>query len=446
LLISGYVVAVVAVLQGAFGLLGGGYFTTGDLIRADATLANPDFLGIFLAMLLPIALSKLMSGRPLLTRILAANLVVVLVLGLVFTYTRSAWIGAFLGTLAVVSLRRGEIRLWPVVGTVTALAVLVAALGVLAQIQSSGGFATSVYARIISISDVGAGTEGKRIRTWRDTLPLLMDRPLVGFGPDTFGLVYPKYESAKAAPGLLWDKPHEETLGIAATQGIVGLLAYFWILITLVRAFWSGRHRRGAVALFGGWLAYQIGTQFNFSYIPTAVPLWILSGGAIITWIPDLRVVKVGEFPRILTFPALAAAIPVLVALLVPGTLMTYVADADSRAAFATANLERGRAFVAEARTLAPYEAAYAEQAGDLALNLDANDSPAQDADWHGALEAYSAAARLGSSAPETFRHLAITEEHLGHHAAALTAARRAISLDRYDPDSQALLARLMGN
>jgi hypothetical protein len=41
------------------------------------------------------------------------------------------------------------------------------------------------------------------------------------------------------------------------------------------------------------------------------------------------------------------------------------------------------------------------------------------------------------------FRDLAIVDDHLGDHAAALVAARQALSLDRFDKDSQALLARL---
>src|SRR5437667_10777484 len=49
LLISGYVIAVVAVLQSVFGVLGGGSFQA-PYIRADASMAHPDFRGIFLAM------------------------------------------------------------------------------------------------------------------------------------------------------------------------------------------------------------------------------------------------------------------------------------------------------------------------------------------------------------------------------------------------------------
>ena len=43
------------------------------------------------------------------------------------------------------------------------------------------------------------------------------------------------------------------------------------------------------------------------------------------------------------------------------------------------------------------------------------------------------------------FQELAIVDEHLGDHAGAVAAARRALELDRYDPRSQALLKRLTG-
>src|SRR5439155_5206861 len=111
LLSSGYVVGAIAVLQSAFGLLGGGYFRgTGGLIRADVTLANPDFAGIFLAMLLPVAFAKMVSRRPATTRLIAANVVVVLAIGLLATFTRAAWMGVAVGVIALIALGRGRLH------------------------------------------------------------------------------------------------------------------------------------------------------------------------------------------------------------------------------------------------------------------------------------------------------------------------------------------------
>src|SRR5207247_5538201 len=101
----------------------GGYCTgTNGVIRADATLANPDSAGIFLAILLPVAVSKVVSRRSATTRVLAVNLAAVLAIGLLSTFTRAAWIGAVIGVVAVFALRRGHIHIWPL--AVSAVVIL----------------------------------------------------------------------------------------------------------------------------------------------------------------------------------------------------------------------------------------------------------------------------------------------------------------------------------
>jgi putative inorganic carbon (HCO3(-)) transporter len=446
LLISGYVVGAIAILQSGFGLLGGGYFQGANgVLRADATLANPDFTGIFLAMLLPVALAKLVSRRPAVTRVLAANLVVVLLLGLIATYTRAAWIGAVVGVIIVLVLRRGRFHVWPLVISTSVVIIgfaLVAGVAASAPPGARGGVGHAVLARIVSITDLTSGTQNERLGTWADTLRLIASRPILGFGPDTFGLVYPQFETSNKL-GVLWDKPHQDALGVAASQGILGLLAYIWILAAFIGTFWKGRHLRGAVALFGGWVAYVVAIQFDFSWIPTSFPFWLFAAAAIVTWAPDLKIVRVAEFPRRIAVPTLAAGALVLLLLMIPGVVTPYLADAAYYGTQAAADLGQARATIAEARSLAPYEATYAIEAGNYALNLDQNGNPASNADWTAAAEAYQTAARLGSYSPEMFRELAIVDEHLGDHTGAVAAARRALELDRYDPDSKSLLAKL---
>ena len=446
LLFSGYLIAVVAVLQSVLGVLGAGYFgQSGAYFRADATMAHPDFLGIFLAMLLPIAFAKLVSRRPLLTRLLAANLVIVLSLGLLATFTRSAWIGAVVGIAVVLALRGGRFRPMPLIAFAAVLVIGFAALaGIVAARSSSGGIANAIYSRIVSSVDLSSGSIAERLAVWKDTPAVIASRPVLGYGPDNFALVYPLFQSSNRNTVLFTD-PHEEALGVLATQGVVGFLAYLWILVAFVRAFWAGRHQRGAVALFAGWVAYQVSMQVDFSYIPTAVPFWLFAAAAVVTWAPDLKSARVVAFPRRVAIPTLAAGSLALAALAIPAVVLPYLADADYYYSQAAPTLAEARAAIAQARSFAPYEATYAVEAGNDALNQDANGLPAPDADWAAAREAYETAARLGSYFPETFQNLAIVDEHLGDHAAALAAARRALSLDPYDPDSRALLTKLGG-
>jgi O-antigen ligase len=446
LLFSGYLIAVVAVLQSVLGVLGAGYFgQSGAYFRADATMAHPDFLGIFLAMLLPIAFAKLVSRRPLMTRLLAANLVIVLSLGLLATFTRSAWIGAVVGIAVVLALRGGRFRPLPLIAFAAVLVIGFAALaGIVAARSSSGGIANAIYSRIVSSVDLSSGSIAERLAVWKDTPAVIVSRPILGYGPDNFALVYPLFQTSNRNTVLFTD-PHEEALGVLATQGVVGFLAYLWILVAFVRAFWAGRHQRGAVALFSGWVAYQVSMQVDFSYIPTAVPFWLFAAAAVVTWAPDLKSARVVAFPRRVAIPTLAAGSLALAALAIPAVVLPYLADADYYYSQAAPTLAEARAAIAQARSFAPYEATYAVEAGNDALNQDANGLPAPDADWAAAREAYETAARLGSYFPETFQNLAMVDEHLGDHAAALAAARRALSLDPYDPDSRALLTKLGG-
>jgi O-Antigen ligase len=378
---------------------------------------------------------------------LAANLVLVLSLGLLATFTRSAWIGAVVGLAVVLALPGGRFRVLPLVAFVAVLLIAFGAVALFVAARPTsvqGGIANAVYARIASIADP-AGSVAGRLTLWKDTLPLIASRPIVGYGPDTFGLVYPQFQTSNRNAVLVsFDKPHEEALGVLATQGVVGFLAYLWILVAFVRAFWSGRHRGGAVALFAGWVGYQVSMQVDFSYLPTAVPFWLFAAAAVVTWAPDVKPVRVVAFPRRVAVPALAVGSLALAALAIPAVVLPYLADADYYSS-QTQALAESRATIAQARAFAPFEAAYAIEAGNYALNFDANGNPAPDADWAGAREAYETAARSGSYSPEMFRDLAIVDEHLGDHAAALAAARQALSLDRYDPDSQALLKTLEG-
>src|SRR5207248_4753189 len=127
-------------------------------------------------------------------------------------------------------------------------------------------------------------------------------------------------------------------------------------------------------------------------------------------WAPDVKPARVFAFPRRVAVPALAVASLALVALAIPAVVLPFLADADYYSSQAQA-IPVARTTIARARSFVPYEAAYAIEAGNYALNQDANGNPAPDADWAGAREAYDTAARLGSYSPEMYRDLPIGDE-----------------------------------
>ncbi|MDQ2952104.1 MAG: O-antigen ligase family protein, partial [Chloroflexota bacterium] len=69
-----------------------------------------------------------------------------------------------------------------------------------------------------------------------------LDRPLLGHGPDSFAVVYPRYRQADEATfGFLADDTHDWLLQAAATTGALGVLA---IAGGLLIAIWSAWRRR----------------------------------------------------------------------------------------------------------------------------------------------------------------------------------------------------------
>ena len=76
------------------------------------------------------------------------------------------------------------------------------------------------------------GSGGVRVHLYSDTIVLVAGRPLVGYGPDTFGLVYPSHSTGDWTPGVVVDKAHNDLLQVAATQGVLGVVAYAWLLAT----------------------------------------------------------------------------------------------------------------------------------------------------------------------------------------------------------------------
>lgn len=197
--------------------------------------------------------------------------------------------------------------------------------------------------------------------------------------------------------------------------------------------------------MFGGVLAYELALQVNFSWLPAALPFWLLVAAATATW--DAKEASAG--------PALARGVGLrrrMVAVLACALGVGVGAVASVRplagdAAFfnALAVQQRGdvpgaRAAIRVAELNSPEESVYAVRAGDLALDLTAGDTPGPDADWRAAVTAYAAAADLGTDQPAAYRHLAIAEWALGRRQAAIQAARVATALGPFDSRNAALL------
>ena len=118
-----------------------------------------------------------------------------------------------------------------------------------------------------------------RLAIWRDCLPLIRRRPLLGGGPDTLGLrglePFSWYTEDGVVPSDI-TAAHNEYLNILVNQGAPALLAYLGLLGTaLLRCLRRAEEPRFAIC-GAGLLCYAAMAFFSVSCCITAPYVWLL--------------------------------------------------------------------------------------------------------------------------------------------------------------------------
>ena len=439
LVASAYVVAAVAIGQSVFQSLSpvplslvGTDATQGPIVRAYGSLGQYEVLGEFLVLAWPISLWEAAVARARTARILAINAAVGIGLAIVLTFSRSTWAAALVAVgVVVVGVRPWARRRSWLIACGAAAVIAVAVVGL--TVAGGSTFEHVVGQRANTI--LHPGQWDVRPGIWRDSLSLIASRPVAGYGPDTFGLVFPSFDTVAYSQPV--DKAHAEILQIAATQGLIGVAAYGWILAAFGIAFWRARTQPHSLAILAGLLAYEAMLQVNFTAIGSALPFWVFAAAAMHSW----GAVRPGRSMPI-AMPASAAIRAggiAAIAAAVAGVLLPVVADInllDAVDADASGSGGAARAAAARAHALAPEESVYAVELGNIAFERSR---------WKEARDMYTLASRLGTYNPLVYRNLAISDRELGLLSEGRAAARAAYELNRFDPVNQALLAQFEG-
>ncbi|MDQ3862093.1 MAG: O-antigen ligase family protein [Actinomycetota bacterium] len=162
-----------------------------------------------------------------------------------------------------------------------ALAVLMVVAGTVAVMMVSNNM--DLLDRTV-VGRKGELSSQIRLYIWRDTVPMILERPLLGHGPDNFAEPFKAHidEDLKAALGQAHtvDRAHNDLLEIAATTGLLGLTAYIWIFVS----YFSNAYRYGGwplAALSGALLAYILQLQLSFPSASSNVAFWSLLGSSV---------------------------------------------------------------------------------------------------------------------------------------------------------------------
>lgn len=266
--------------------------------------------GAVIALMLPFCIAFLgMPGHGRTRRGLLALVLVVLVAGLVFSYTRAAWV-SLVGAAGIFLFMRFKVPVW-------VLGLLLATAGI--TYQANADRITIALERnreessddlgkhVRSISNISSDASNlERINRWNSALRMWRERPVFGWGPGTYMFQYAPFQASEDRTIIstnfgVQGNAHSEYLGPLSEQGLIGMgLMLALVIVTTARAMRLYRHmpagvdRRMLSGAFLGLVTYYLhGVLNNFLDTDKAsVPFWAFTAMVVLL---DVKHARAGD-------------------------------------------------------------------------------------------------------------------------------------------------------
>jgi len=289
LLTASVIVSVYALLQ-ATGITFFVWRGTQPYPRVWSTFGNPNFLGPYLIMIIPMYLIFLMKAKTINKKLLYSLFILISVLALIFTYSRAAWLGIAVGlTVFALMVNKKQLK----ANSFFLIGIIVSSI-ILASIyprlylhpQERTTTMKPIVERAVSTVDLKEPGITARLSAWETTIKMTLKRPILGFGLDTLGISFRQFMSEKyeelAGRFRTAGYAHNEFLQYGVTIGLLGLGVYLFLLFTFFRILIRVSRRKDknllASGLAASCVALLINNQFSFSTLVPAALLWFFFG------------------------------------------------------------------------------------------------------------------------------------------------------------------------
>lgn len=221
--ISGIIVSVYGILQYIF------HWTTDNLwidetmfdestMRAYSTLENPNVLGEYLLLLLPITYVFMIRQKSNnFSKLTYTGAFLATAACLIFTQSRGCWLGMLLSFAVIISFHCG--KLWALIPLGAAALPFI--------------LPETIIERVLSIGDMADTSTSYRVYIWYGTIEMLKTYFIggIGMGEGAFGVVYPVFGyNAIVAP-----HSHNLFLQLTVEAGIGALLVFLAAMVIFIK-------------------------------------------------------------------------------------------------------------------------------------------------------------------------------------------------------------------
>lgn len=263
-------------------------FIPRDIFRMDwvgvsfSTIGNPNFLGTYLVLMLPLSLFQYCNSKKYVYLLTSC----IIFLCLLMTMTRGAWLGCLFSLLFIfIILLKSKIFINQLLKFSIAFFLIILLFNFVENFNLLARFATifTDFNSIINQNNSYEKSGSYRIIIWQHTLDLIKIKPWLGYGPDTFGKALSEFYNNDIA-GLIknkiyFDKAHNEYLQIAVSSGILALFLYLsFILIIIKKSYERLNSNPKVIFVMASVIGYLVQAFFNISVVSVAYIYWILLG------------------------------------------------------------------------------------------------------------------------------------------------------------------------
>ncbi|MBP6872805.1 MAG: O-antigen ligase family protein [Bacteroidales bacterium] len=199
--------------------------------------------GAIIAMFLPVFVGFSLSReyrRP--YRILSFIVLAILVIGIIFSYSRAAWISvaAALGVFLLIRFRVRFYWIFLTVAVGVALFFMFRYQFLDKLEKNKQDSSTDFVEHVQSISNISSDASNlERINRWAAAIRLFKEKPIFGWGPGTYQFVYAPYQRAKEKTIISTNygdmgNAHSEYIGPLSESGVLGMITFIGIVVTVI--------------------------------------------------------------------------------------------------------------------------------------------------------------------------------------------------------------------
>jgi len=292
-ILSGVVMSIISVLQFFKIIYFESYsFPWGNFASPYGTLNNPNYLGAYITLILPISIYMYFSEKKAIYYFSSCLIFTVVLM----SRTRGAWMGI---SVAFVILMMFFIKDKEHRRKIEILVISFAFIAFVLNLLMSGILVSRAVSIVFDFKEVAApegpaGTPGLddaagsyRMYIWKRVIETLPKHPLFGVGVGNLRYIFETYYTkeflAIQTQGIsTFQRAHNEFIHIAGTTGIPSLITYVLMLATVVRAsYMKIRSNPISIALTVSVISYIIQSFFSNNVVYHSYMFWIILGAAI---------------------------------------------------------------------------------------------------------------------------------------------------------------------